>query len=147
MESAIEIFNRYLKKNGLKLTRQRQVILDFLMKSDKHITAEQLYRAIEKKHPNIGLSTVYRTLKLLSDCGLARTLRLDENITSFEASYRKKHHDHIICRECGHVVEFYSEKIKTLQIEIAKKYGFIPEDHRIKIIGLCPRCAKKKGIR
>ena len=145
MEDEARIFEECLKRNGLKSTRQRQAIFTAFIKSSEHLSAEDLYRKLRKKNPGIGLSTVYRTLKLLCECGLARALQLDDNMVTFEKESKKEHHDHMVCRECGRIEEFYSKAIEDLQEKVAKKHGFVPEDHRMKIIGLCKECAKRKA--
>ncbi|MCL5036049.1 MAG: transcriptional repressor [Chloroflexi bacterium] len=145
MENAARIFEGHLKLRGLKSTRQRQAIFNAFIESSVHLSAEELYRKLRKKNPGIGLSTVYRTLKLLCDCGLARALQLDDNMVTFEKESKRDHHDHMVCRECGRIEEFYSKAIEDLQERVAKKHGFIPEDHRMKIIGLCKECARRKA--
>jgi Fur family transcriptional regulator, ferric uptake regulator len=142
MQKEKEIFYGYLKKKGLKRTAQRDAILKMFLELEEHISPEELYRKLKKKHSHIGFSTVYRTLKLLSECGLAREMKSVEGAASFEHLYEHPHHDHLICAICGNISEFYNEQIEDLQERIAREYNFFMQSHRLEIIGLCSDCQK-----
>ncbi|MBI2267459.1 MAG: transcriptional repressor [Armatimonadetes bacterium] len=135
-----EIFRQYLHSHGLKHTDQRDAILESFLRSEEHLSAEDLYHLIRKKHPRIGFSTVYRTLKLLCGCSLARETRLRDGLTRFEHSYNHPHHDHIICVRCGQATEFVEPGIEALQDQVAKRYNFAIQDHRMEIFGICEKC-------
>ena len=108
----------YLRKRGLKLTKQREKIAKHFLVKDKHFSVEELYYEMKKITPGIGYTTVYRTLKLLVSAGLAVIRRFSDNITRFEPLLRNEHHDHIICIGCGRIVEFENYRIEKLQNEM-----------------------------
>src|SRR5262245_8839115 len=97
---------------------------------------------VQKRRPDVGRTTVYRTLKLLQTAGLAQELQLDGQ-SRFEREYKREHHDHFICKYCGEIIEFVSEDIERLQDEIAEKLGFVIEGHRHQIYGACRNCATR----
>lgn len=140
MKKEKDIFIGYLKKKGLKWTAQREAILEFFLKYEKHVSAENLYDILKKKFPSIGLSTIYRTLKLLSECGLAQASNI-QGCTTFEHKYNHPHHDHLICTHCGKYVEFINTDIEKLQESVAKEHGFSISGHRLEIFGLCHKCS------
>jgi len=135
-------FLDYLKDKGLKSTSQRDAIFSFFLKSNKHFSVEELYREIQKSHPQIGYTTVYRTLKLLVEAGLAVEHQFGEGITRFEPVHKGKHHDHLVCLKCGKILEFENNQIEQLQMKIAKKYNFKLTDHKCVLYGYCSECKK-----
>jgi Fur family transcriptional regulator, ferric uptake regulator len=139
-----EIFFDHLKRAGFKRTSQRELILDVFLKTEGHSSAEDLYNIVKEQDPSVGFTTVYRTLKLLAECGLARQERLGDGRTRYEHMYNHQHHDHLICTECGELIEFYSEVIEKKQDEIAQKYKFKPSHHSLRIFGLCQACQSKR---
>jgi len=141
MSEKREIFRKYISQQGLKLTRQRQVILDEFLRMEAHLSTEELYLKVRKKHPHIGYATVYRTLKLLAECGLAKERDFGAGQTLYEVTYRDQHHDHLICTECGEIIEFEDLRIEELQKQVAKKYDFTIRDHRLEIYGRCSKCS------
>ena len=138
-----QIFSEHIQKRGLRRTAQRDLILDIFLKTEEHLSSEDLYWLIQKEDASIGHTTVYRTLKLLTDAGLAREVRFGDGKTYYEHHYDHEHHDHIICTECGRVVEFFSAEIEALQDEMAAKFGFKLTHHSLRILGLCEECQKK----
>lgn len=135
-----EVFAAYIAQNRLKRSEQREVILDTFLRSERHLSVDDLLHLVQKRRPDVGRTTVYRTLKLLQAAGLAQELVL-EGQTRFERDYKRAHHDHFICKSCGDILEFYSEDIERIQDEIAAKFGFTIEGHRHQIYGQCRRCA------
>jgi Fur family ferric uptake transcriptional regulator len=129
---------RYLDGTGLKHTKQRDVILVAFLESHEHISAEQLYQVVLKQSPSIGYTTVYRTLKLLVDAGLAQERRFDDGLTRYEVEHA--HHDHLVCLKCGKIIEFNSELIEDTQNSIAVEYGFKVLRHRHELYGHCASC-------
>jgi Fur family ferric uptake transcriptional regulator len=147
MRKEKEIFFDHLKRAGYKRTAQRELILDVFLKTEVHSSAEELYRLIKAEDPNVGFTTVYRTLKLLSECGLAREERFSDGRTRYEHKYNHQHHDHLICTECGDLIEFYSEVIENKQDEIAHRFKFQPTHHSLRIFGICHKCqVKRKAV-
>lgn len=134
-----EVFAAYLIKNRLKRSEQREVILDAFLKAERHLSVDDLLQIVQKKRREIGRTTVYRTLKLLREAGLASELDLHGE-TRFEPDYNRAHHDHFICSSCGDIFEFSSPDIERIQDEIADGLGFKIEAHRHQILGLCRRC-------
>jgi Fur family ferric uptake transcriptional regulator len=137
-----EVFTAYLTRNRLKRSDQREVILDTFLDSEEHLSVDDLLQAVQKRRPDIGRTTVYRTLKLLQAAGLAQELVL-QGQTRFEREYKRAHHDHFICTSCGEIFEFSSPEIERLQDEIANDMGFSIQGHRHQIYGLCSRCSSR----
>ena len=132
----------YLKGRGLRLTEQRRTIVDAFFKAEGHVDIETLYQLVKERDPKIGQATVYRTLKLLTESGLAHTSRFGGTATRYEPA-DEEHHDHLVCRTCGLIVEFVNDEIEALQEQVAKEHGFILETHKMELYGQCPKCAKR----
>ena len=134
----IASLKEHLSKHQLKLTRQRQQILTEFLKME-HITAEEMYRHLAKKHPHIGLATIYRTLNLFCEAGLAQARHFGAQ-TKYDNVSHKGHHDHLICTSCGKIVEFENCDIERLQEEVARRNGFTIQTHKLELYGLCSNC-------
>jgi len=130
---------RYLEKNGLKQTRQRAAILDVFLDTTGHISSEDLYLRVRERLPQIGFTTVYRTMKLLCDAGLAHERNFDGGVTRYEIPH--EHHDHLVCVRCGKIIEFECQMIEQAQDEIAERYHFHVLRHRHELYGHCADCA------
>jgi Fur family ferric uptake transcriptional regulator len=137
-----EVFAAYIAKNRLKRSGQREVILDTFLRHERHLSVDDLHQLVQKRRPDIGRTTVYRTLKLLQAAGLAQELALDGQ-SRFEREYKRAHHDHFICKTCGEILEFSNPEIERIQDEIAAGIGFVIEGHRHQIFGLCRRCSAR----
>lgn len=137
-----EVFAAYLAKNRLKRSEQREVILDTFLRSQSHLSVDDLLHLVQRRRPDIGRTTVYRTLKLLQAAGLAQELEL-RGESRFEREYNRAHHDHFICQHCGSIFEFSSPEIERIQDEIATGLGFVIEGHRHQIFGMCRSCAAR----
>jgi|YelNatPaOPRAMG01_1025707.scaffolds.fasta_scaffold01272_10 Fur family ferric uptake transcriptional regulator len=140
----IKRLNDYIATHGLKSSKKRQFIIGYFLKQDSHISAEELYNQIKNKIPGIGYSTVYRTLKLLAECGLAIPQYFEKRLVRFEPIHKKEHHDHLICIECGKIIEFTCGEIEKMQETIAQRYKFHIKNHKLEIYGLCLNCAKRR---
>jgi len=134
----LETLRDHLAKHSLKLTRQREYILTAFMKME-HVTAEQLYYTLAKKDPHIGLATIYRTLKLFCETGLAQERHFGSQ-TLFDNVTHKGHNDHLICTSCGKIIEFQNCQIEQLQEDVASRNGFTIQTHRLELYGLCSQC-------
>ena len=134
----IQVLKDHLAKHQLKLTRQREHILDMFLKME-HITAEQMYRSLSRKDPRIGLATIYRTLNLFCEAGLAQARHFGTQ-THYDNVAHKGHHDHLICTGCGKIVEFENCDIERLQEEVARRNGFTIQTHKLELYGLCSSC-------
>ena len=140
-ETLLKRFKTLLKNNRLKFTRQREAILQTLYNHPGHYTPEELHGLIKNHIPdlNTGIATVYRTLALLEEAGMVTSISFGTQGKKYELGV-KAHHDHIICTKCGKILEFFDEAIEKKQERIAKEFGFVMEDHSLKIFGVCPEC-------
>jgi len=137
------IFIHFLRRKGLKLTRQRQEILKAFLKIEKHLSTEDLYEVIKRKDPSIGQATVFRTLRLLSQAGMAREINLGDRRVKFEHGHGHRHHDHLVCKACSKLIEAVDPEIERLQDDLCKKFDFTPTSHRLQIFGICNQCKTK----
>lgn len=145
VDSLMGQFHAYLEKKQLKSTRQRDLIAQKFFSTDGHISIEELLSLSRSENPRIGYATVYRTLKLLTECGLAALRRFGEGQTMYETAGDTEHHDHLICIECQHVLEFQNTDIEQEQERVARSFGFNLVRHRLELYGLCPRARGIKG--
>ena len=140
----LEDFKALLKKNNLKFTIQREVILETLYNSNEHLTPEALHHLIQERYPDLktGIATVYRTLSLLEDSNVVTSLSFGAQGKKYELG-AKEHHDHLICTECGEITEFVDEEIEKRQHAITDELGFKMLDHSMQIYGICKKCQEK----
>lgn len=138
-----EQFIRFMAKKGLNTTSQRRAIAEIFFGLPGHHSLEEFYKEISLVDPGIGQTTVYRTLKLLCEAGLASEIQFNDNITRYEIANPKAHHDHLICVECGLIVEICDPNIERLQKEVARDNGFKLYGHSHNLYGLCPECQKR----
>ncbi|WP_298433582.1 transcriptional repressor [Geobacter sp.] len=135
-----KIFFDFISKNGLKRSRQRELILDAFLSTDRHMSIEELYLKLRARHPDIGYSTVYRTMRLLVESGIAREFHFGDGQTRFEHLPGGERNDHLVCTRCNAITQFENETIEKLQGEIAASHGFLIETHKLKLYGLCAGC-------
>ncbi|NQT75191.1 MAG: transcriptional repressor [Candidatus Omnitrophica bacterium] len=140
MSGEMGMFISYLKKKDLKLTDQRKIILDVFLKTERHLSVEDLYNIAKKKDSSIGQATVFRTLKLLREADIAKEVDLGDGKTRYEHKYGHEHHDHLVCLECGRSIEAVDSKIERLQDGLCRKHGFLPQRHKMEIFGICKKC-------
>lgn len=133
-------FNDFAVSKGLRSTRQRDIILDIFLSTHQHVSVEELYLKVKSSNAGIGQATVYRTLKLFTEAGLAREVLLHDGQTRYEHIVAGEHHDHLVCTKCNSIVEFENETIEMLQNEIATRHGFHIRSHKLEIYGLCANC-------
>ena len=129
---------RYLDDHNLRHTRQREAILEAFLDAKGHITSEEIYQRVRERSPNIGYTTVYRTMKLLCDAGLANERHFEDGVTRYEIHH--EHHDHLVCVRCGKIIEFECQMIENAQNDIATRYGFQVLRHRHELYGHCRAC-------
>jgi Fur family ferric uptake transcriptional regulator len=139
------ILLRHLKRVGLKHTAQRDTILRAFLETREHLSTEQLHRLVKAQDPKIGFTTVYRTLKLLAECGLASEVAFLDGIARYEHQYNRRSHHHMVCTECGSSVEFFSPEVGELEQEIGRKHHYLTTRHTFQIYGICEDCRKKDG--
>lgn len=133
----------YLVSNGLKSTTQRNTIVEVFLKTKDHIDIDSLYKKVKLKNSRIGYATVYRTMKLLKDSGIAAERHFGTRHAVYEPHLPDHHHDHLICETCDKIVEFENETIENLQEVIARKYKFKLTSHKHELYGICLDCRKK----
>jgi len=144
MKSAKTVFRQYLKSRGMLHSKQREQILDMFLKIEEHTTIDDLYQLVRKKHLEIGLATVYRSMRVICDAGLAREVDFGDGVKRYEHEYQHQHHGHLVCLKCGRVIEVLSPRIEHLQEALAKKHNFTPIRHRMEIFGTCRECKRKE---
>jgi Fur family ferric uptake transcriptional regulator len=138
--SPIEALDAALAQRGLKHSRQRNAIVEAFFAMGGHVAVDELVARVREADPRVSVATVYRTMKLLADCGLAAARNFGGGQTRYEPAMRRHHHDHLICTACNAIVEFESERIEELQDRVARRHGFQVEHHRLEIYGRCARC-------
>lgn len=139
-------FRRALKEKGLKSTAQRDDIARAFFATNRHLSIDDLYQEVRKVNPRVGYATVYRTMKLLKDCELADERHFGDGQTRYErAESDDEHHDHLICNNCGKIVEFNDEGLEELQEQIAERLGFVLASHRMELYGVCRECRESAG--
>jgi Fur family ferric uptake transcriptional regulator len=137
-------FKEHLRGQKLKSTAQRDTIANAFFDAQNHISVEELYMQVRRINPHIGYATVYRTMKLLTECGLAVERHFRDGSARYETS-QKKHHDHLICERCGTIVEFEEDRIEALQEQIAKRAGFRFTGHKMELYGICRDCQRRSA--
>ena len=136
--TAKQKFLTFLEQKNLRLTTQRQAIVDTVFSTDKHFTAEQLLDWSRQRDKSVSRATVYRTLPLLTESGLVHEMDFGKDHKFYDPNYAEHpHHNHIICQDCEKIVEFESEKIEKLEDEISHKLGFSVKSQRVQITGTC----------
>ena len=144
IKEAQEILLRHLKRVGLKHTEQRDTILRTFLETREHLSTDELHQLVKKKDAKIGVTTVYRTLKLLAECGLASEVAFHDGITRYEHQYNRRSHHHMVCTECGSSVEFFSSQVDQLEKEIGRMHNYATTRHTFQIYGVCEECRKRR---
>lgn len=140
------IFKEHLRQQGLKSTAQRDDIARVFFAGQRHISVEELYNEVKRVNPGIGYATVYRTMKLLTECGLAVERHFRDAEARYESVADGHHHDHLICESCGKIIEFEEDRIEVLQAEVARRLGFQITGHKMELYGLCRDCQKSPRV-
>ena len=140
-EEVIEELKKIVKQRGLKYTEQREIVLHILLNANEHLSAEEVYNLIKIKRPesNIGIATVYRALSFLEEVDLITSITFGTEGKKYESNF-KSHHDHLICTQCGKIVEFMDDEIEKRQDKIAKKNKFKVTSHSMQLYGICSSC-------
>ena len=138
-----QLLKNYLSEKNLRGSSKRNTILKTFLNEEGHITAEELYQKVSKEDSSIGIATVYRTLKLFREAGLARMSRFEKGEALYEHDYLHSHHDHLICLKCGKIIEFKNPEIEETQEKIAGKHKFKITSHRLELYGTCSKCSSK----
>jgi Fur family transcriptional regulator, ferric uptake regulator len=133
----------HMARRGLRSTDQRRLIVETFFQSPNHVSIEELLAQVRQQDPRVGYATVYRTLKLLTECGVAFERKFGDGLTRYELADEASHHDHLICVECAKIIEFEEPKIEELQERVAARHGFILRSHKHEMYGVCPECQAK----
>ena len=145
LREAQDIFHTHLKKVGLKHTGQRDAILRTFLETRAHLSTDELFRLVRKRDPKIGITTVYRTLKLLAECGLASEVAFHDGVSRYEHQHNRRSHHHMVCTQCGSSVEFFSPEVDRIEQEIGHKFHYDTTRHTFQIYGNCEECRKRKS--
>ncbi len=140
MQKAQEIFARFLEEKGLKFTSERKTVLREISALKRHFDIEAFYLTLREKGVKVSRASVYRTVPLLVECGLMEEIKTIDTHTYYEYTFGRDHHDHLICMNCGKIIEFYSEKLEHLQDEICRKENFNGTRHILEVQGYCKKC-------
>ncbi len=144
MDSRVEeFFIDFLKKNKLKNTPERLAILKELLNVNQHFDADEFFLHLKKNSINVSRATVYRTLELLQMAGMVRKSTMGESHAHYEFIWNQEHHDHLICSQCGKIIEFFDEEIEKRQRQICERHGFVMRKHNLQIWGVCKECQNK----
>jgi len=141
--SARDSLRRYLATNQLKSTRQREQILEVFIEAGGHVGADDLREILDARGMQVGLATIYRTLALFRDAGLAREHQFGDGHARYEARDPLAEHDHLVCTRCGRIVEFSEPGIRELEQKVADRAKFKLVQHRLELRGICPTCASE----
>jgi Fur family ferric uptake transcriptional regulator len=144
---AAEGIRESLKQRGIRLTRQRQILLDLIDKSGQHLDAERLYHLAKQLDPKLNRVTVYRTLKMLKEGGLVDELDLMhvDGDQHYYETRMKQEHAHVICLRCGKVEEFFGEPLQRLRRQVESHLGFEVVLARTEVGGYCPNCQRHRS--
>jgi Fur family ferric uptake transcriptional regulator len=136
---------RYVSSRGLKMTRQREVILQVFLEGGKHVSVEELLARVRAIDANIGHATLYRTMRLLVESGVASEHNFSDGATRYEPAEDPSHahHDHLICTSCGAIAEFENPDVEAIQEQVAREHGYRLTHHRMELYGLCPQCLSR----
>ena len=141
-EELDRILDRFMAERGLKSTRQRSLIIEVFFSLHGHLSVEEVWSRVRQDDPRVSVATVYRTMKLLSESGLAHARNFGDGQTRYEPAVGREHHDHLICTRCGTIIEFENDQIERMQDAVAKKHGFKVTSHKMELYGLCKSCQK-----
>lgn len=129
-----------LKKEGIRITPQRHAVLEYLLESETHPTADDIYKALEEKFPNMSVATVYNNLRALRNVGLIRELTYGDDSSRFDCNMTE--HYHIMCEDCGKIVDFHYPPLDEVESLAEKVTGFEVSHHRMELYGKCNECKK-----
>ncbi len=138
------LFAEFLRRRGLKTTRERTALFDEIFATHRHFDAEDLVGRMRERGKKVSRATVYRTLDLLYECGLVARVRLTDEKYRYERARVGEHHDHLICTGCDSIIEFVEPQIEALQDAVCRAHGFVATSHSHQIRGLCAACASAR---
>ncbi len=135
--------DQYMADRGLRSTEQRRAIIDAFFDSTEHMSIDDLLLRVRSEDPRVGYATVYRTMKMLTESGVAHEHKFGDGFTRYELGDANTHHDHLICLACGSITEFEEPLIEQLQERVALRYRFLVQEHKHELYGVCEACQKK----
>ncbi len=141
LEIALERFREFLRDNGLKFTHEREQILGSLLELDQHVDADELLVRMRRSGSKVSRATIYRTLDLLVQAGLARKVRLGGEHHHFEHIFGRRQHEHMICVQCGRIIEWYDPALARVIDDNLREQGFVASRWSVQVIGRCSDCA------
>lgn len=136
-QQAAEVFKSYLKSGKNRITPERFEVMDAALEQNGHFGADDLYIEMKNRKSRVSRATVYKTLELLVQCNLLSKRNFGDNMSHYESSFRRQNHDHLICMDCGRIVEFINTKVKKLPDEISNELGFEVESYSFNIFARC----------
>jgi Fur family transcriptional regulator, ferric uptake regulator len=142
MINEFDIFKDFLHQHNLRWTPQRKLILEEFLSFEGHIEIEALHKKISTHYPDLGIATLYRTIKLLTDCDLVEAHSFKNGKKVYERKFHVRHHDHLFCIRCEKTIEFEHPLIEKYQIQICEQHGFVLKNHRMELFGICKECEK-----
>jgi Fur family ferric uptake transcriptional regulator len=147
--SPTEKYREFLATKGLRMTRERSIIVDEVFSSHEHFEAEQLVQRLARRsdRKRVSRSTIYRSIKHLEEAGLIRKIARQDDRDLYEHDYGYPQHDHLICDRCGSLIEFHNEQISEILEQIAREHGFRMNSHRLEVFGLCKSCCRPPQTR
>ncbi len=142
MNLNLDVLNTQLSEQGYKLTRQRKAVAEVVTHAHTRLSAADVFTQAQRACPDLGLTTVYRTLEILERMGVIRRVHLDDGCEGF-APASAEHGHHLICSRCQETIEFEDCDMTALLKRVATQTGFTIEQHWLELVGLCPKCQKK----
>jgi Fe2+ or Zn2+ uptake regulation protein len=142
MNFNLKMLNTQLSEQGYKLTRQRKAVVEVVTLAHTRMSAADVYAKAQRACPDLGLTTVYRTLEILEQMGVIRRVHLDDGCEGF-APAAAEHGHHLICSRCQETIEFEDCNLNALLKRVSEQTGFTIEQHWLELVGLCPRCQVK----
>lgn len=144
-DAAGERLRSYLRARGLRMTTERQALVEAALARERHFTLEELVDDAVSRSTAASRATVYRALPILVEAGIVQPVLVTGEPRRFELAVGRRHHDHLRCRRCGRVVEFHSQEIEDLQTRIAARHGFRLTSHLHELVGDCAACRRHGG--
>jgi Fur family ferric uptake transcriptional regulator len=144
LENAKKILREHLVRLGLKQSSQRDVILRIFLATRDHLSTEELHRLVKADDPTIGYTTVYRALKLFTECGVASEIEFRDGIARYEHRLNRQKHHHLICTACGDSVEFFAPEVEAAERNVGAQFQYQTTGHNFQIYGICQTCQKKR---
>lgn len=145
----LEKYREFLASKGLRMTRERSIIVEEIFSSHEHFDADTLIERLAQSRGvrRVSRSTIYRSLKMLAEAGLIRKVVRQDDREIFEHDYGYPQHDHLVCRKCGRLIEFHNDSIHDVLADVARQHGFRIEGHRLEVQGLCDACCRPPATR